>query len=323
MTLWTGISFGQTYTLPDMEAEKAVSREYLSRGIEFLCSDDCKGRGTGQEGMCSAAFWIGRQFRDSGLLPLGGSFYQTFFVRGNICRNIVGMIPAQGKSATAKNKYILITAHYDNLGILGERFYPGADSNASGVMAMLSLSRMFAFLRDSEAIIDQNIIFVALDAKQLSMAGAEDLWSRVTLGRLHNPTNGKAIGAKDISMMVNLDILGGTSAPLTEGRGDYLMLLGAERFGNVLKSVNIHNGINLEIGLDYYGSKNFTDMFLNRVSDQKVFRSHGVFGVMFTSGITMDTNRTSDTPEKIDTDVLQKRIKLIFHWVERMMFLHK
>ena len=60
-------------------------------------------------------------------------------------------------------------------------------------------------------------------------------------------------------------------------------------------------------------------MFLNRVSDQKVFLQHGIYSVLFTSGITMKTNRYEDRPEYIDMTVLKKRSWLIFHWIERVI----
>ena len=127
----------------------------------------------------------------------------------------------------------------------------------------------------------------------------------------------------DVLVGINLDILGGISSPLTKGRDDYLILLGGGKYNGLLQTTNNLKGIGLELGLDYYGSKGFTDLFLNRVSDQRPFREHGVYAVMFTSGITMDTNRESDTPDKIDYRVLKKRTELIFRWTEQMLYLKR
>lgn len=325
--LGVSVSFGQSsrsgYSMPDIEAEKCISPKSLELDIEFLSGEFCKGRGSGQPGSAEAAFWISRQFKEAGLEKMGRSWFQSFYSRGRICHNVVGMLPASGNGTTASGKYIIVGAHYDNIGVLDGKTYPGADSNASGVAAMTSLAKMFSDLRARGSILDQNIIFVAFDAKQLSLAGSQELWIRILLGRLANPLTGKAVSRKDISLMVNLDILGGVSSPITAGRPDYLMLLGGDRFYSTLESINRYNNIYLQLRMDYYGSKGFTDMFLNRVSDQKVFRENGILGVMFTSGITMDTNKVTDTADKIDYEILYKRVKLIFHWIERMMFLHK
>ena len=79
----------------------------------------------------------------------------------------------------------------------------------------------------------------------------------------------------------------------------------------------------LDLAFDYYGSKDFTDLFLRRIGDQKFFVERSVPTVLFTSGITMDTNKVTDEAAKIDYEVFYKRVRLIFHWVERMMFIHK
>jgi hypothetical protein len=40
---------------------------------------------------------------------------------------------------------------------------------------------------------------------------------------------------------------------------------------------------------------------------------------MFTSGITMNTNKSRDTVANLNIEVLQKRIYLIYHWLEKML----
>ena len=312
--LWATGSGAQVRMLPDMEAEKLISPESLRRDVEFLSDSLCQGRGAAQRGRTEAAFWVGRQFAATGLLPFGGSFCQPFTAEGHRCHNIAGMLP----SGNGSGRYIIVMAHYDNLGTLNGKLYPGADSNASGVVTLKDLARMLSFFRSNGGYLPQNVIFVALDGKQLSMAGSRELWSAISLGKLRDPLNGKAIRARDISMVVNLDILGGTASPLSRERVDYIIMLGGGRYNGVLQSANIHNSINLEIGLDYYGSPSFTDLFLRRVSDQKPFLDHGIYSVMFTSGISLDTNRDTDTPDKLDYLVFERRVKLIFHWIERM-----
>ena len=310
-------------SLADLAAEKFITREALQTDIAFLSGSFCQGRGASQAGLAEAGMWAVRQFKSAQLLPMDGTMCQTFIAGGHVCHNVVGMLPAKTPSYLSNGSYVIIMAHYDNLGVLDGKTYPGADSNASGVAVMNRLIRLFRYLGTSGVGLPQNIIFAALDGKQLSLAGAQDLWSRVALGRLHDPVTGRAIRARDISAVINLDILGGDSAPLHKTRKDYLILLGGDKFNGLLQTTNLRKGTGLDLGLDYYGSKGFTDLFLNRVSDQKPFREKGVWSVMFTSGITMDTNRESDTEEKINYDVLQKRTELIFHWIEQLLYLKR
>ena len=310
-------------SMADLAVEKFLSEDALRMDIDFLSGDFCKGRGASQAGLAEAGMWALRQFKAARLMPMEGTMCQTFIAGGHVCHNIVGMLPARIPAYLSSGSYVIIMAHYDNLGILEGKTYPGADSNASGVAVLKRLVTLMRYLGDNGSGLPQNIIFAALDGKQLSLAGAQDLWSRIALGRLHDPVTGKAIQARNISAVINLDILGGISSPLTKGRDDYLILLGGGKYNGLLQTTNNLKGIGLELGLDYYGSKGFTDLFLNRVSDQRPFREHGVYAVMFTSGITMDTNRESDTPDKIDYRVLKKRTELIFRWTEQMLYLKR
>lgn len=310
-------------SMADLAVEKHLTEEALRDDISFLAGEFCQGRGASQGGLAEAGMWALRQFRAGRLMPMDGTMCQTFIAGGHVCHNIVGMLPARIPSYLSNGSYVIIMAHYDNLGVLEGKTYPGADSNASGVAVLNRLVSMMRYLGDNGSGLPQNIIFAALDGKQLSLAGAQDLWSRIALGRLHDPVTGKAIQARNISAVINLDILGGVSSPLTKGRDDYLILLGGGKYNNLLQTTNLGKGIGLELGLDYYGSKGFTDLFLNRVSDQRPFRENGVYAVMFTSGITMDTNRESDTPDKIDYPILKKRTELIFRWIEQMLYLKR
>ena len=239
----------------------------------------------------------------------------TVNVRDIVCRNIMGFLPGK------EDKYVIIAAHYDNLGILGGKMYPGADSNASGVAVLTALSRALSN-RSAQAAYPMNIIFVALDAKQHSMAGSDALWDSIMSETLRNPVTGAPVSRKKIAMFINLDILGATDSPLHKERKDYLIMLSSEdvRQTSLLRWCNRMNDIYMDLAFDYYGSKSFTDMFLKRVSDQKVFIEGGVPSVMFTSGITMTTNKTEDTVQTIDFPVLRKRALLIYHWLDRAIW---
>ena len=155
---------------------------------------------------------------------------------------------------------------------------------------------------------------MALDAKEKDLAGAADLWSRIQGGKL-------GFKAEDISMVINLDQLGSSMSPITKGNPDYLLMLSEESTGRrtTLQSVEKTQRIGLELGFDYYGSKDFTKLFYRSISDQKVFLEHGIPAVMFTSGITMLNNKPGDSPDTLDYPVLMKRIRLIFYYLDKIL----
>ena len=82
---------------------------------------------------------------------------------------------------------------------------------------------------------------------------------------------------------------------------------------------NANRGPRLDLGYDYYGSKNFTDLFYRRVSDQRWFLEAGIPAVMFTSGITQHTNQVTDTPATLDYELLRRRIDLISAWLRAQL----
>ena len=284
----------------------AQDTSLLRTDVEFLASDICAGRKTGTAGSSEAASYIARRFEQNGLLKMSPSGYtMSFSSHGSYAgRNVIGMKAGWG------DKCIVIAAHYDNLGILEGNVYPGADSNASGVAMLLSLIPELSLIN-----YPPNIIFVALDSYQ-TMSGAQDLLKRIDSGMLVNPNTGKTITRKSISLFVNLDQIGSSLSPIHEGRGDYLIMLGAEKTRNLLTSLNIDG---LDIAFDYYGSASFTDMFLNRVGDQRVFKDAGIPVAVFTSGITMLTNKREDTADSLDYDVMAKRFVLLYHYFDHAL----
>lgn len=302
-------------------AEDLITSERLERSIAFLSDTLCRGRGTGTRGNVEAAAWIERQFREAGLLMIGETYSKRIHVRsGVIGRNIVGMIP--GTVSQPCDRYVIVGAHYDHLGEFSGNIYPGADANASGTAAMISLAQMFAAMKEYGKIYRSNIIFVAFDAKEMGMAGSRELWEMIGKGELADPLTGKMINPSKVSLMINIDQIGSTLSPISKGREDYMIMLGTHtlRYGQrkLLEECNRSTGIGLDIALDYYGSRNFTDIFY-RLSDQKVFADNRIPAVLFTSGITMNNNKTRDTVGTLDIPVLQKRIRLIFRWIEQMM----
>ena len=267
-----------------------------------------------------AAKYISKRFKDAGLSMPGDEWFKRFHISHNVKgTNVIGFL--SGSKSIPCDRYIIIGAHYDHLGTIGGKLYPGADANASGVAAMTALAEMFGIMRKMGKILDHNLIFVAFDAKELGFRGSEALWNLIDYGNLANPESGEKITSDKISLMVNIDQLGSTMAPLRQERKDYLIMLGTSSLGKdrrqVLNTCNNRPDLRMDIGLDYYGSKNFTKMFY-RLSDQRIFVDNKIPAVLFTSGITMNTNKTTDTVSTLDLEILQKRIWLIFHWIETM-----
>ena len=247
--------------------------EELRLEVEFFADSLRAGRAMGSPGLQAVTFYLVRQLRDAGL--------QT---------SIVAVTPG------SFSKYVVVGAYLDGLGTLDGTLYPGADANASGLAALLALAREFNDGRKRST----GLVFVAFDGHNADLAG-----SRAFLERNR--------GVWPVSLMVNLDILGSTLAPVRKDRPNYLMALGGREYWFNLESAASRAGI--DISFDYYGSEAFTGIFYRQVSDQRWFLEAGIPAVMFTSGITMNTNKASDTPDTLDYEILDRRIRLIAWWL--------
>lgn len=313
---------GQSWVTLHKPARNLVTPEKLEREISFLADPLCQGRSTGTAGNTEAAAWIARKFSDAGLTSFDGSWSKTVRTEeGTPCHNIIGFL-CGSRTKAHPEQYVIIGAHYDHLGILDGKMYPGADSNGSGVVALTSLAEMLAMTQSIGISYSCNLIFVAFDGKERALAGSNGLWEMICGGRLKDPVTGTVIGKNKIAMMINIDQIGSSMAPLTRNREDYLIMLGGHSISRsdtyMLETCNTMYDINMEIGLNYYGSENFTKVFY-RISDQRIFVDNRIPAVMFTSGITMNNNKTWDEPSTLNMEVLQKRIYLIYHWIDKIL----
>ena len=305
------------YTISPKNAETVLKTENIRSTVEYLSDPSLGGRAAGTDGGRNTAVWLEGRFRDLALQPLGGAWMHGFTTDGLFGRNVLGFIPGCAQPAG----YVLVMAHFDNLGTLGGTFYPGADSNASGVAALLEIARMFGHMKNCKRSYGAGIIFAALDAKEKDLAGSKALWRLIEQGKLKDPASGAPISREQITLVVNLDQVGATLAPLTKGNSHYIMMLSeaASAWRSTLENVNRDQHIGLEIGYSYYGSADFTRLFYTRISDQRVFLENGLPAVMFTSGITYNNNKSTDTPESLDYAVMRKRIQLIFYWLDKIL----
>ncbi len=262
----------------------------LQAEVAFFSDSLYTGRGMGTPGIQGATTYLLRQFRSAGLRTR----VQSFDTGGRIGHNVVAVTPGWFR------RYIVVGAYFDGLGTMEGRMYPGADSNASGVAALLALARMLPAACAGQ----MGVIFVAFDGHNADLAG-----SRVFLEQFRKQY--------PMSMMVCLDILGSSLAPVSPSRPDYLIALGGSSWRSSLEIANLST--RLDLSYDYYGSRAFTDVFYRKVGDQRWFLEAGVPSVMFTSGITMHTNKVTDTPATLDYALLSRRIDLIAIWLRSLL----
>ena len=135
--------------------------EGLRRDVEFLSDSLCTGRKTGTAGSSAASFYIIHHLRSLGYEVRVEAFGTS---SGAVGHNIIGFKPG------FTGRALLLMAPYDGLGKIGGRFYPGADSNASGTAALLSLAERFKDRSD--------LVLAFVDGHMQKLAQARELHSQ-------------------------------------------------------------------------------------------------------------------------------------------------
>ena len=285
--------------------ENQISTEIQRQMLEHLADELTEGRAAGTNGNQLAEHYLVGQFRDMGLKPVDWAYTQSFLYEDSIAiRNVVGLLPA----STSSDEYIVIGAHYDHLGKLGHTIYPGADDNASGVTALLSIARMFCAMKAQGAGPRKNLLFVAFDGKELDMAG-----SRWFVRHLPVPR-------EKITAMINMDMLGTDLVPPGRNR-EYLFAIGEdtlpETYQGYLSYLCHRAAYRLDLDLTFYGSSNFSKM-MYKTSDQHPFAHAGIPAILFTSAFHEHTLKKTDTPAIINYPLLRKRTLVIFNFINRL-----
>lgn len=263
----------------------------IRRDVKMLCDPELAGRKSGTSQMFQLSTMLSQRFEQLGLEQVGEGWFQNFRLgAGGIGRNVIGKI--EGTSG----KYLVLMAYYDGLGVNDGVLYPGADSNASGVAALLEIARI---LTSGEVQRKDGVLFVLLDGHYDSYSGAEHFLGQFSRAQ--------------IAAVVNLDTIGGSKTPLDVRRPRYLMALGGKRYAKDLESCARIGKI--EMYYDYYRSEMFTQMFYGKTGDQSVFVKAGIPTVLLTSGITHDTNKPSDRPEALDYNAMRYRCLSVARWI--------
>lgn len=153
-------------------------RPSLEKWVYFLASDDMKGRANGSPEMKVAAEYIAGVFREAGLKPgFGTEFIRdyTFTSRNRTIdeRNVAAVIP--GTDPVLRDEYIIITAHFDHVGIGrpvdGDSIYNGADDNAAGTASLMGIA---SAIMSRGLKTGRTILFVAVSGEEMGLRGSRN-----------------------------------------------------------------------------------------------------------------------------------------------------
>jgi Predicted aminopeptidases len=160
----------QTGSAPAAPQPSAMHAQLLE-DVRILSADDMQGRGTGSEGGAMARAYIIQRLEALGVAAPAMGREQPWEMQGRTREgpktfngvNVIGVIPG----TRVRDRYIVVSAHYDHVGVDDGKIYNGADDNASGVATMLALA---ADLKREAP--EHSVLIVAFDGEERGLLGA-------------------------------------------------------------------------------------------------------------------------------------------------------
>ncbi|MDO1558563.1 M20/M25/M40 family metallo-hydrolase [Brevundimonas sp. 2R-24] len=263
--------------------------ERLMNDVRALSSDRYQGRATGTVGGALAQAWVQRRMEQAGLQPGPQGWRQTFITRDRANTevtgiNLVGVLPGSGGPDAP---WIVLSAHYDHVGVRNGQIYNGADDNASGVAATLELTRRFR-----ERPLRHNLMVLFPDAEELGLRGAR-----------HFVANAP-VPVENMALNVNLDMV-------ARGDNGIYWVVGTYQWPvlrPVIEALPVNAPVTIRFGHDTPQDTGAND-WINR-ADQAAFLDAGVPSLFFSVDDHMDYHQPADDPEKIPVDFFVEGVRI-------------
>ena len=296
-----------TKNVDPTEYMKTISADDLKKHLYIIAADSMEGRETGSAGQKKAGKYLISQYQQNQVsFPKGASdFYQAvpasffFFFRNNNLadsENIWAFIEGSEKP----EEVIVISAHYDHVGIENGEVYNGADDDGSGTSALLEIAQAFQMAKKAGHGPKRSILFLHVTGEEHGLLGSR-YYSENPLFPLANTVAD-----------VNIDMIGRRDA-LHADTNNYVYIIGANRLSSELDHISATmNQKYVGLDLDYrFNDPKDPNRFYER-SDHYNFAKFGIPSVFFFNGVHADYHKKSDEPNKIEYDALEKRTQLAF-----------
>ena len=201
------------------------------------------------------------------------------------------------------DEYLVISSHLDHIGISGDgQINNGADDDGSGTVALLEIAEAFKMAADAGNGPKRSIVFLHVTGEEKGLLGSRYYTDFDPIFPLS-----KTVANLNIDMIGRID-------PKREGDRNYIYLIGSDKLSSDLHELS--ENVNKEytnLELDYtYNDENDPNRFYYR-SDHYNFAKNNIPIIFYFNGTHDDYHRPSDTPDKINYDLLQNRARLIFY----------
>jgi hypothetical protein len=214
--------------------------------------------------------------------------------------NVMGFLEGTDK----KEEVLVISSHYDHVGVssTGDAFN-GADDDGSGTVTVMEIAEAFALAAKDGLKPRRSILFLNVTGEEKGLLGSE-YYSEHPVFPIANTVNN-----------INIDMVGRIDYEYQKADNkDYVYVIGSEMLSSHLKKINEYNNITYtNLILDYrYDAEDDPNRFYYR-SDHYNFAKFNIPVIFFFNGVHDDYHQVTDTVDKIEFPLMNKRAHLIFH----------
>jgi len=280
-----------------------ITGDELKAIVYELSSNENEGRRTGDFGHNRACKFIKNYYMKHGIAsPLGSDNYfqhipKSFLTSDfNSSQNIVAYI----KGSEFPEEVLVISAHSDHLGMKDSLVYPGADDNGSGTSAIMEIAEAFKLAEAQGFGPKRSILFLHLTGEEEGLYGSRYYIEHPIFALEKTIAN------------LNIDMIGRVD-DLHKDNPNYIYLIGSDRISTELHYISEKaNNDFIHLDLDYkYNAENEPNRYYFR-SDHYNFAQIGIPVIFYFNGEHNDYHQPTDTPDKLNYPLLEKRSKLIF-----------
>ena len=284
-----------------------ITSKDLIKHLTIVASDDMQGRETGSKGQKKAGEYLINHYKSNAIsFPIGATdFYQKIpaaFLNAKRNENLPDSenIWAYIEGSEKPDEIIVISAHYDHVGIKDGEIYNGADDDGSGTVALLEIAQAFEIAKKEGHGPKRSILFLHMTGEEHGLLGSS-YYSEHPLFPM----------AKTITD-INIDMIGRHDEFHNES-SNYVYLIGSDYLSTDLFNIcEAANKNYVKLSLDYkFNDRADPNRFYYR-SDHYNFAKNGIPSIFLFSGVHSDYHKPTDEVDKIEFEALKKRTQLAF-----------
>lgn len=212
--------------------------------------------------------------------------------------NVLGYI----EGSDLKDELVVVTSHYDHIGIIDGKVYNGADDNGSGTVAVLEIANAFATAKKEGNGPRRSMLFMTVSGEEKGL-----------LGSLYY-TDHPVFKLENTVANLNIDMIGRVDKKHEASNGDYVYVIGSDKLSSDLHKINENaNATYTHLDLDYtYNDPADPNQFYYR-SDHYNFAKNNIPIIFYFNGVHEDYHQHTDEIEKINFSALKKRTVLVYY----------